>query len=252
MTDTVDVDATERLDRELGQPSAGAGSRAQVNLVPADVLELRRRRTIAAAALALAGLWFVAVAALVVLQFGQVDEARVERDAVQARVVALTADVDALSEFALLADTLTNREALLTAAMADELSWSGVLGDLALAFSADASLTEVQAVSTAPDAAGTVDGAPAPAVDGSGALDAGDPAAQVTFAGYSVDRLAPGVQEVIADFDDAVGFFGSYLATALDEERGDTQVTTFGGRVDVDRSALTGRYDDGLPSEVLQ
>jgi hypothetical protein len=54
---------------------------------------------------------------------------------------------------------------------------------------------------------------------------------------------------VLSRFDDADGFFDSYLTTAAEEERGDSEVTNFVGRVRLDGDAYTHRYDDGLPEE---
>jgi hypothetical protein len=179
-----------------------------------------------------------------------VEDAQLERDAADRRVAVLRSDLDELSEFQTLVDDIDARESLLTAAMDDELSWARVFGDLALSFSRDSSLTEIQAV-TAEDAAPEGDIAAADA-DPEPEPDADTSVAQVTFTGYSVEEFAPGVAEVLADFAEAEGFFDSYLTTAIEEERGDSEVTGFEGRVELNDKAYTRRYEDGLPEESLQ
>lgn len=231
---------------------------ARVNLLPAEVTIHRSQRRIATIALGVLAAYLVGLAGLYVLKLDRVDEARAERDRTEHQVAVLRAEAESLNEYQRLLDTLENRETLLTSAMEDELSWARILGELALSFDRQASLIGVQAASAAADAAvaaagGTAASATAPPPDAeAGAFDLGDPVASIEFTGYSVDRFAPGVEDVLANFDDADGFFDSYLSTAGEEERGETEVTNFIGRVQLDDAAYTHRYDDGLPEESVQ
>lgn len=223
---------------------------ARVNLLPGEVLILRRQRTVALVSLGILAAFVVALGTIYALKVGDVNDAIAERDEVEAEVAVLQIEADSLQEYQVLLDVVQNRELLLTSAMEGELSWARILGDLALSFDRQASLTALQGASTADDAAATEAGA-AVAVDDQ-TFDLGDPVAQVDFTGYSVDRFAPGVEEVLAKFERADGFDDPYLATAGDEERGGDTVTVFNGLVQLTERAYTHRYDDGLPEESVQ
>jgi hypothetical protein len=230
---------------------------AQVNLLPADILVERRQRRVASIAIGVLIAYLGALGVIYLLKVGAVEDARAARDQSEREVAVLRAEVDSLSEYQRLIDTLENRETLLASAMDGQLSWARIFGDLALSFDREASLIGVVATSTGPDAqsaavaagAGT-SSTPAATPDAEGGgFDVGEPVAQVEFTGYSIEELAPGVEEVLSRFDDADGFFDSYLTTAAEEERGDSEVTNFVGRVLLDDDAYTHRYDDGLPEE---
>lgn len=222
---------------------------ARVNLLPGEVLVARRQRSIALVSLGILAAFVVALGTIYLLKVGDVNDATAERDETAREVAVLQAEADSLQEYQVLLDVVQNREALLTSAMDGELSWARILGDLALSFDRQASLTALQGASTAEDAA--TDPGAAVAVDDE-TFDLGDPVAQVDFTGYSVDRFAPGVEEVIAKFERAEGFDDPYLATAGDEERGGDTVTVFNGLVQLTERAYTHRYDDGLPEESVR
>jgi len=223
---------------------------AQVNLLPSSVLVERQQRRVALYSLGILAAFLVGLAAVYALQASQVNDARADRDRVEREVVVLRAEVESLAKYQELLDTVDNRETLLTAAMENEVSWARVLGDLALQFDRQASLIGVNAASTEPDAANP-QATTTPDVD-AGVFDLGEPVAQIEFTGYSIDRFAPGVEDVLKKFDDAVGFNGAYLSTAGEEERGTEEVINFVGEVQIDDRAFTHRYDDGLPEESLQ
>lgn len=249
MTESFDPAGDERIPLSHTDEITPTVAAAQVNLLPPEVAVERRRRAISLFALGVLAAYLLGLGGVYALKVGNVNQARAERDQTEQQVAILRAEVETLSEFQNLLDTVQNREALLSSAMDGELSWARILGDLALSFDRQASLIAVTGESTAPDAA-ALDGGTA--VVEEGGFDLGEPVARVEFTGYSVDRFAPGVEEVLAKFDDATGFFDSYLATAGEEERGASEVTTFLGRVQIDEDAYTHRYDDGLPEENLR
>ncbi|MBA2530080.1 MAG: hypothetical protein H0V19_09025 [Euzebyales bacterium] len=80
----------------------------------------------------------------------------------------------------------------------------------------------------------------------------GDSIASLEFTGYSVERLAPGVQGALGRFNGVPSFFNTYLTTAAEEERGTTEVTNFAGAVQLGENGYTGRYADGLPPEAAR
>lgn len=224
-------------------PGSGT-ARAAVNLLPPEVVRERVHRRRAAASGGVLAVWVLVLAVVYALQLGDVAQARAEREEAAEATEAVAEAVAELAPFRTLADTLTVREALVAAATADELSWARVLGDLALALDRSASLLELQAVSV-PAAAETV------STDGA-TLAVDEHVAEIVLSGYTVDRYAPGVEQVLEQLSAVDGFFGSSLAVASEEERGATEVTLFDGRVLVDASARARRFLDGIPPEEVR
>jgi cell division protein FtsB len=244
---------TERLATQLDDtmPLAPPGPRstgvARVNLLPPEIERERRRQRVAAVSVGLLVTYLCVLAIVYVLELGDVAEAQRERDRVAAEITTLEAEIETLDEYRTLTATIAAREALLTAAMEDETSWARVFGELALSFSDDASLNEVQAAT-----AEAQEGAAATAAATDGAEPGGAPVGQISFSGYSVERVAPGVEEVLVEMGEGAGFVDSYVVTTTDEKRGEEQVTAFEGRVDLNRQVHTHRYDDGLPQESIE
>lgn len=256
MTEPLDPDETADLAANEPPDSSPQRWPAQVNLLPPSFVAEQRQRMIAVAAGVILIAYLAGLGGLYAYKVTKVDDAQAARDTVQRDVTGLQADVDALQEYQTLVTERDAREALLTTAMDGELSWARVFGDMALAFSRQASLTGVTATIPEDDesAAGVVvgeDGATEAPTAADADADPNVPVAAVTFTGYSVDRFAPGVQEVLHEFGDVSGFFDSYLSLASDEERGSTDVTTFEGRFKLNGQAYTHRFDDGLPEESL-
>ncbi len=244
MTESMEPLADDVTEPSFAVETTTSTWTARVNLLPAEIAIERRRRRIAQFTAGLLVLYVLALGVLYVLKVGDVDDARAERDETERQVALLRTEVESLGKYQKLLDTVENRETLLTAAMDKELSWARILGDLALSFDRQASLIGLTGIATDTG----VDG-DATVGDEEAVFDLGEPVAKVDFTGYSVDRFAPGVEEVLATFDDAKGFHDSYLSTAGEEERGDSTVTNFIGRVQLDDRAFTHRYDDGLPEE---
>lgn len=213
---------------------------ARVNLLPPELATKRRARMITRLTFVGVAAWLAVLGSLFVTKTAQVEDARVERDAAQAQVQVLENEVAALDEYRVIAARLDARNALLASSMSDEVSWARILNDLSLAFPADASLTSLTAALTPPVEALAGEITPQAAV--------GD----LAFNGYSVEELAPGVEGVLIDFEKARGFVNTYLTTASQQEKADTEVTDFNGMVRLDETARTGRYAEGLPTEVSQ
>lgn len=214
---------------------------ARVNLLPPEIAQRARARKTSGWAIGAVAAWTALLVLLYVAKLNDVRDAEEDRDDAAAQVAVLEAQLAELQEFAELDAQLSAQNRLLAAAMEDEISWARVLNDLSLTFPASSSLLSLQAAMTG----NPTDPAVAPDADSSSI-------ATVTFAGYSVERYAPGVERVLVKFDEVETFFNSYLSTAQEAVRGDTEVTTFGGTVQLNDSAFTGRYVDGLPPEVGQ
>lgn len=176
----------------------------------------------------LGGLWYVETEALA--------EAEQRRDDQLATNAQLQNQIAALAEFAELQASLDARNELLAAAMAPEVSLTRTLNDLAAVFPGSSSMLTLQVQLT--------EDVPSP-----GTVTFGDGVASIAFTGYSVERVAPGVERVVVDFDRVESFFNPFLNVASGEERGDPTVVVaeFDGTVQLNVQALTRRYSDGLP-----
>lgn len=213
---------------------------ARVNLLPPELAVRQRTRRTARLTIVGVAAWLAVLGGLFVLKDGQVQEATVERDSAAAQVQVVQTRVAALDEFRLLAAQLDARNDLLAAAMDAEVSWARVLNDLSLAFPGDASMTTLTAGLT-------------PLVEVEpGAIVVDTALGDLAFDGYSVENLAPGVEGVLIEVENARGFINTFLNTAARTDRGETTVTDFNGVVQLNDDARTGRYDDGLPSKDLQ
>jgi hypothetical protein len=215
----------------------------RVNLLPREVEVQARQRRSATFTVVGVLLFVVLLGVAYFLKLGAVEQARQDRDAAQAEVTRLRAEVAQLEEFRILADKLDARNQILMFAMGNEISWARTLNDLSLTFPANASLRSLTA--TATDARLTRQETP-------GSLDFGEAIAQLIYQGYSVERFAPGVEVVLLEFDNVRAFFNAFLTTAQVEEIGSTEVTAFNGSVRLNEEAHTNRYENGLPEEAAQ
>lgn len=213
-----------------------------VNLLPRQVSAQRAERRVVRATGAAMVVFVGSLGGLYTTKLTAISDAEAQRDTVQAEVTALETEVADLEPFRLLADELESRNDLLAAAMGDEVSHARVLNDLSLTIPATSSLRSLQISTTDPAlvaAEGTAQGVE-------------PPVASVTYQGYSTERFAPGVEAVLVDFGTIRSFVDTFVESAAVEEIGSTEVTAFTGTVDLDATALTHRYADGLPEEVTR
>jgi hypothetical protein len=214
---------------------------ARVNLLPPEIAQrARARRTTSWTILGVA----LYAALLLVLYIGKlsaVNAAEAQRDQEAAAVATLETELARLQQYAELNRQVEAREDLLSSAMATEVSWARVLNDLALTFPASSSMTTFGGVLEGASEAGLAGAPPDPNSESIGT---------VTFKGYSVEQLAPGVERVLIKFDEVDTFFNAYLTEANEEQRNNTEVMTFNGTFQLNDDAYTGRYAEGLPPEV--
>ena len=217
---------------------------ARVNLLPREIAERARTRRTTSWTVGAVAVFAALLGLLYLVKLGDVNAANQERDAAQALVDERQAELDSLEQFAQLDREVTARNALLSAAMATEISWARVFNDLALTFPASSSLLTLQAaMETAAQTGDTGTVAPDPNSQS---------IAGVTFEGYSVEQFAPGVERVLLKFSDVGMFINAFLTTANVEDRSGTFVTKFLGEFQLTEEARTGRYAEGLPPEVGQ
>lgn len=214
---------------------------ARVNLLPPQIAERKRARRVAQLSTASVACVALALGTGYVAKLDAVEASLAQRDDAQGRVSTLQQRVAALDEYRQLDHRLAAGNDQLAVAMADEVSWARILNDVSMAFPSTGSLESL---------AGDLVKDEDPTVPPEGKVADGDPVGSIVFTGYSVERFAPGVESVLVDFDEARGFFGSYLATANSMDRADTEVTNFNGHVRLDEDVRTNRYVDGLPEEV--
>ena len=211
---------------------------ARVNLLPREIAERARTRRTASWTIGAVAAFAALLGVLYLFKLGQVDQAGEERDAAQAEVTRLEAQKATLQQFADLDAEVKERNTLLAAAMATEISWARAMNDLALTFPASSSLTALSAGMQGVETQGATTTSNNPRA-----------IASMSFEGYSVERFAPGVERVLLKFSDVGMFFNSYLTTAAVELRDTTAVTAFDGSLLMSPDARTGRYADGLPPE---
>ena len=214
---------------------------ARVNLLPREIAERARTRRTASWTMGAVLVFAALLGVFYLAKLGQVNRAEEERDAAQAEVTLLEAQKTKLQQFADLDAEVKERNTLLAAAMATEISWARAMNDLALTFPASSSLTALTAGMQGVDAEGATTTSNNPRA-----------IANMAFEGYSVERFAPGVERVLLKFSDVGMFFNSYLSTAAVEVRGETPVTAFDGSLLMSAEARTGRYANGLPPEAGQ
>jgi hypothetical protein len=211
----------------------------QVNLLPPEVGQRARARRVTYVTVGVLLLYVAALATVYLLKVTTVNELRAERDDLQAQVALLEARRAELQQYAQLAAQLDSRNQLLSEAMRTEISWSRVLNDLSLAFPATGSMETLAAASAELEAQ-------------PGAIDFGPSVAEMRFTGYSVEHYAPGVESVLVKFDEVRSFFNVYLSVAGRNDRQGTVATEFNASTDLDDTAYTNRYANGLPPEVAQ
>jgi hypothetical protein len=209
----------------------------RVNLLPRETYA----RQAAARQRMLAGLGGLVLLALLagayVFQMNTLSNARDERDVAQAELDELNAREAQLAEFRDLEQRLDERERLISTALANELSFAGMLQDVAAVMPADAALTEF-------DVTAVNDAGP----DGEAVREI---VARISADGETLRGHAPGLERLLIEFDKIAAFFDVYVTdSVLDEDDPENDVAIFGVEVDVGQEARTHRYMDGVPEEL--
>lgn len=207
----------------------------KVNLLPREVEARAHERRVGLLSLTAVGVWVLLLGLLYLQSVMAVNNARDERDAEQAELARLQAQAERLAPYRELARRYDTHNELLASAMGPQVSWSGVLNDLALVFPANSSLLTLSASLGVPE--GEV-GGEAGGVPLIGSLQ---------FNGYSVERYAPGVESVLLALGDAPAFQALYLSSATRGLIGTTEVTNFTGSAELTERVFTGRFAQGLP-----
>lgn len=207
----------------------------KVNLLPREVQRQARERRVALGSLTALAVWVLLLALLYLQNVLAVNNAREERDAEQAELDRLQAQVERLAPYRELARRYDTHNTLLATTMGSQIAWSRVLNDLAVVFPANSSLLTLSATVGTP--AEQADADEVPLV---GALQ---------FNGYTVERYAPGVESVLLGLDDAASFQALYLSNAMRALIETTEVTNFSGAAELTEHVYSRRFVDGLPED---
>jgi hypothetical protein len=168
-------------------------------------------------------------------QLARVGDARDERDLAQEELQVLQAREAQLAEFGDLENRVDEANSIIETALADEISYAGVLQDLAAVMPADSALTEFDI--TAVEAEGP---------DGGQVRDV---IARIVASGESLEGHAPGLERLLLEMDKIVSFFDVYFTSSV-VDGDDEDVVLFDFEVDVGQEARTGRYEGGVPEEL--
>jgi hypothetical protein len=225
--------APPSTDHEVPAPRRLEGP-VRVNLLPESTREgdrLRRQQRGAglgflALLLVLALVWF--------LQNGQLRDLEAELAAEQAVLAGLSAEQSELAAYRDLDTRLTAAGQRIQNALMGEVSFAGVLQDVAAVTPGDTGFTSLTLNLERP-------------AEGGQAATAG-PIGTLNLTGNSLTGHAPGVERILLELDKVFHFDEPFFNTSMVDEDG---VATFNLDVGLLPSSLTGRYDDGVP-EVLR
>jgi Tfp pilus assembly protein PilN len=206
----------------------------RVNLLP-EATRHRARASRQQSLLAGSGLVLLAILGAVYWwASSQVSEAETLLAAESAATTELRGEVNDLSGFRDLAQRRDAAGTVLAETMAGEISFAGVLQDLASVMPGDAQLETLALTS---ERAGANGSDPAPTVG------------IFTATGKTLTAHAPGVERLLLELDKVVGLVDPYLnSSTLDDP--DDRVATFSLEGLLGAEVTTGRYHDGLPEEL--
>lgn len=173
----------------------------------------------------------LALGATSVWQSGRVSDAEDRLAEEQAVLVALQADQQQLSEFADLESRIGESDTLIAEALATEVSFAGVMQDVASVMPSDAQLESLTVtVNTA---------APVPGVETTSY-------GTMVAVGRSLNNHAPGLERLLLELDKVVAFHDLFFTSSVLEEPTEPY-PTFTIESQLGPEVLTGRYFDGVP-----
>ncbi|MDX1620250.1 MAG: hypothetical protein R3320_04625 [Nitriliruptorales bacterium] len=207
---------------------------ARVNLLPREIEErnVARRRAVGLGigVLVLIGLLVLAY----LFQLSRVGDAEDRLAAKQAEVDELRQELGQLVEFQELEQRSETAADLLQVALGDEVSFAGMLQDLAAVFPTDSEVRSLNA---------SIQEQP---VIQLGATRV--PIGTLNFSGASVNDHAPGLERLMLELGKVAAFSNVYFSSSVAQE--DSSVVNFTIEIDLGPELRTLRYVDGLPEEL--
>lgn len=237
-----------------------------VVLLPSRYADARRSRRVTQISVITGTLAISAIALASALVWRHTQELQVERDVLQARVDTLNSQQAALKEFQEQANKLNKVNGDLKAVMSSEVSWARMLNDLSMTVPATATLEGFSASidpRSAAEVANTIDPSAVssdkksedPNAEPKPPVSIGD----ISIEGYSIEKYSPGVETVLARFDEVLSYSDVFLSSTSKTEAegviagqsatasGEVAKSEFTTAIKIGPAALTGRYRDGLP-----
>jgi Tfp pilus assembly protein PilN len=209
---------------------------SQVNLLPPEIRQRAQTRKLTLMVIGAGVVVLVLIGFFFVVQSANLSRVNEDVAAQERKNVGIQAEIDGLQEFAALQTEAQAKQALLTAAFANEVSFSGILLDLSRVIPSDAYLTTFSA-QVAPPAATTVPGvvaAPTPLI---GSMTAAGEAS-------GADSLASWITRL----ESVKGWVNPWITT-LTEAAPSSDRFTFNSGTDLTSDVLTDRARDA--SEVV-
>lgn len=206
----------------------------QVNLLPQATRQqartARQRTYLLGGIAAVVGL----LAGVHLWVLGTVEDARTERDAAQVAVQAVQREIGEMATYAELEREHAEAETLLSTALAGEISFAGILQDVAVTVPEDIALTNLEV---------TRIGDPMP---GAVVIPA---AARLTVGGEALQGAAPGVERFLWQLGQLSAVTDPYTSnlSAIEDE---PEAVSFTVEADLNDEVYTQRYATGLPKDL--
>lgn len=206
----------------------------RVNLLPAESRQraraARQRRHLAGAVVVVIGV----LGGIHVWALGEIDTARSQRDAAQAQVQAVQLEIGEMSAYAELEREHAEAETILSTALAEEISYAGVLQDVAVAVPGDVALTSLEITRIGEAQPGSV------------VLPS---AARMIASGEAVRGAAPGVEQFLWQLGQLSSVTDPYVSN-LSSIEDEPEAVSFTVEADLTDEIYTQRYVTGLPKDL--
>jgi Tfp pilus assembly protein PilN len=203
----------------------------RVNLLPPEIAEASRLRTVQLSMGAAVVAAFVVVGGLWVVADLQAQSEQEKLDTAQANQATVSKQVNALAPVAAVYAEVDQRRQLLETALGGDVEWSQYLTDLSLTVPDNVWLNSM---SVAPQTAATGTAGAA------GTAGTADQIASITFSGTAMqhDDVAVWLESLAKQ----KGYTSAYFNSSTEKEIGSSTVVDFTSTVVVTREALSGRY----------
>lgn len=227
----------DQTQDRAGQPTLVAAGLPRVNLLPREILEVRRLRIVQSWLGALVAIALLVVAGLWVLADREAATEQERLDTVSARQAGLDREVGTLLYVTETYRRVEERQLLLTTAMRGEVLWSRLLTDISRTVPDDVWLTSMTVAPVAPvvPSAESTGTAAAPAT-----VVAPDEVATITFVGKAIDH--DDVSVWLETLARQKAFTGVSFSDSKSEKIGSTDVVTFTSTGTVTTAALNPAY----------
>lgn len=202
----------------------------RINLLPREVAVRRRQRQQVVGLFAIGAVFILLLTVVWFVRQGQLRSEEERLAEAEARVQTLEAKVGALREFALLDQTVKQKEATLATAMAGDVAWSRLLIELSMIIPGDSWLTSFNGTAVAGE---VQPGTEAPA------------SGKLTFSAITFDF--PGVAKWITRLQELESLQNIWVPSAAKGVIGSRETVNFSSTTDLSAKALSGRYQPGGP-----